>query len=67
MSLSGSLQIASNSLRATQIGLQVVGQNISNANTPGYIREEVNYAPAPTQQQPPRLGLYRSLRRNGTT
>src|SRR6202035_1017867 len=29
---------------------QVVGQNIANDNTPGYSREVVNYAPAPSQQ-----------------
>jgi flagellar hook-associated protein 1 FlgK len=50
MSLSTTLQLASNSLNAAQIGLQVVGQNIANANTPGYVREDVNYVPAPTQR-----------------
>jgi len=50
MSLSGSIRLGSNALQAQQIGLQVVGQNIANANTPGYIREEVVFAPAPTQQ-----------------
>ncbi|TWT37923.1 Flagellar hook-associated protein 1 [Posidoniimonas corsicana] len=50
MSLFGSLQIASNALQATQIGLHVVGNNIANANTPGYIREEVLYSPAPVQE-----------------
>ncbi|MCA9247289.1 MAG: flagellar hook-associated protein FlgK [Planctomycetales bacterium] len=51
MSLSSSIQLANNSLKAAQIGLQVVGQNIANANTPGYIREEVVYAPAGTQKK----------------
>lgn len=50
MSLFSSIQLANNALRANQIGLQVVGQNISNANTPGYIREEVVFTPAPTQR-----------------
>lgn len=50
MSLFGSLQIASNALQATQIGLHVVGNNIANANTPGFIREEVVYSPAPVQE-----------------
>ena len=50
MSLSSSIQLATNALRAQQIGMQVVGQNIANANTPGYIREEVNFVPAPTQR-----------------
>ena len=47
MSLFSSIQLANNTLRATQIGLQVVGQNIANANTPGYIREELITQPAP--------------------
>ncbi|OHB80984.1 MAG: flagellar hook-associated protein FlgK [Planctomycetes bacterium RBG_16_64_10] len=50
MSLFSSIQQANNSLRAAQIGLQVVGQNIANANTPGYAREEVVLTPAPTQK-----------------
>jgi len=50
MSLFGSIRLASNALRADQIALQVVGQNIANANTPGYIREEVELSPAPTQR-----------------
>ncbi len=50
MSLFGSISLAANSLRANEIALQVVGQNIANANTPGYIREQVIFAPAPTQR-----------------
>lgn len=50
MSLYSSIQLAANSLRANQIGLQVVGQNIANANTPGYIREEMVLQPGPTQR-----------------
>jgi flagellar hook-associated protein 1 FlgK len=38
-------------LRAMQIGLQVVGNNIANANTPGYVRQEAIYAPAPVQRK----------------
>lgn len=51
MSLFGSIRIANNSLQAQQIGLQVVGQNISNVNTPGYIREEVAFETAPGQRK----------------
>ena len=51
MSLFGSIQLANNALQANQIGLQVVGQNIANANTPGYSREDVILTPAPTQRQ----------------
>jgi len=43
--------MASNALQANDIALQVIGQNIANANTPGYIREEVLLAPAPTQRR----------------
>ncbi len=50
MSLFSSIQLANNALRAMQIGLQVTGQNIANANTPGYIREEVVFSPARTQR-----------------
>ena len=50
MSLFGALQVANNSLLANQIGLQTVSQNISNVNTPGYSRAEVEYVPAPTQK-----------------
>lgn len=50
MSLFGSLQSASNTLQAMQIGLQVVGNNIANANTEGFVREKVNYVPAPIQK-----------------
>jgi flagellar hook-associated protein 1 len=51
MSLFGSIQLGGNTLRAMQIGLQVVGNNIANANTPGYIRQEAVYVPAPVQRQ----------------
>ena len=36
-------------MQANDIALQVVGQNIANANTPGYIREIVNFTPGPSQ------------------
>lgn len=50
MTLFSSIQMGSNALRTNEIALQVVGQNIANANTPGYIREEIELAPSPTQQ-----------------
>lgn len=50
MSLFSSIQIASNTLKANTIALQVIGQNIANANTPGYIREEVILQPAKSQK-----------------
>ena len=42
--------MAGNTLQAMQIGLQVVGNNIANANTPGYIREKAIFTPAPVQE-----------------
>ena len=50
MSLFSSIQMAGNALQANDIGLQVVGQNISNANTPGYICEEANFAASPPER-----------------
>ncbi len=50
MSLFGSIQMGGNTLQAMQIGLQVVGNNIANANTPGYVRQEAVYVPAPVQR-----------------
>lgn len=46
MSLFSTLQIANNALSAQQLGLQVTGNNVANANTPGYIRERLTLAPA---------------------
>jgi flagellar hook-associated protein 1 FlgK len=51
MSLFSSIQLANNALIAAQVGLQVTGNNIANANTPGYIREQVVFTPAPTQRK----------------
>jgi flagellar hook-associated protein 1 FlgK len=42
--------MAGNSLQANQIAIQVVGQNIANDNTPGYIQENVDLQPGPTQE-----------------
>ncbi len=51
MSLFSSIQMAGNALQANDICLQVTGQNISNANTPGYICEEANLvASAPERE-----------------
>ena len=34
-----------------QIGLHVVGNNIANANTPGFVRQEAVFVPAPVMRQ----------------
>jgi flagellar hook-associated protein 1 FlgK len=51
MSLFSTMQMMGGTLQADQIAMQVVGQNISNANTPNYIREDVILTPAPTERQ----------------
>jgi flagellar hook-associated protein 1 FlgK len=51
MSLFGAIQMGGNTLKAMQIGLHVVGNNIANANTPGYVRQETIYTPGPVQIQ----------------
>ncbi len=51
MSLFGSIQMGGNALQAMQIGLQVVGDNIANANTPGYVRQEAVFEPSGVQKK----------------
>ncbi len=46
MTLYTAIASASRSLEVFQTAIEVAGQNISNANTPGYIREEVQLAPS---------------------
>lgn len=46
MSLFSSIQQSANALHVNQLGLHVVGNNIANANTPGYIRQEMIQTPA---------------------
>ncbi|VAX36453.1 Flagellar hook-associated protein FlgK [hydrothermal vent metagenome] len=41
MGLNATLQLSGRSLEVFSTGIQVAGQNISNANTPGYIREDL--------------------------
>ncbi len=41
MSLFSTIQSSANALQVSQIGLQVVSNNVANANTPGYIRQEL--------------------------
>jgi len=46
MSLFGAIQQSASGLQASQVGLQVVGNNIANANTPGYIRQRMETVPS---------------------
>lgn len=50
--LFGALEIGKRALFAGQTGLSVTGQNIANANTPGYSRRVVEQAPAPGVRLP---------------
>ena len=50
MTLFSSIQIANNALIASQLGLQVTSNNVANANTPGYVRQNLVLTPAPTQR-----------------
>ncbi|RMF37328.1 MAG: flagellar hook-associated protein FlgK [Planctomycetota bacterium] len=45
MSLFATIQQSANALQVSQLGLNVVGNNIANANTPGYIRQELVQQP----------------------
>lgn len=51
MSLFGTIQQSNGALQAAQIGLQVVGNNIANANTDGYIRQRLELTPAASFRQ----------------
>ena len=50
MSLFSILNLSSNALNANQLGLRTVANNISNAQTEGYIRQELVTTPAPSQK-----------------
>ena len=41
MALNAAMTVAARSLEVFQTGIEVAGQNVANANTPGYVREEL--------------------------
>ena len=45
MSIGSVLSNALSGLNASQTALGVISQNVSNANTPGYVRAQVQFAP----------------------
>jgi flagellar hook-associated protein 1 FlgK len=49
MSLNSALNIGRTALTASQIGLQVAGNNLANASTPGYSRQSALFSPASSQ------------------
>lgn len=50
MGLNAALATASNALQLYSLGVQVSGNNIANASTPGYIRERLNIYPSAPYQ-----------------
>src|SRR5438105_3512327 len=46
MSLSGALQIGNSALSASQLAIQVAGNNLANAATPGYARQIAFLSPS---------------------
>lgn len=46
MSLFSTIQQSANALNVAELGLHVVGNNIANASTPGYLRQELVQTPA---------------------
>jgi flagellar hook-associated protein 1 FlgK len=46
MSLSGALQIGRSALLASQAAIEIAGQNLANAATPGYHRQRIELAPS---------------------
>ncbi len=51
MSLFGTIQQSAGALDLAQVGLQVVGNNVANANTPGYIRQNLIQASSVATKQ----------------
>lgn len=47
MGLSGAFQVGHSALTASQLALQVTGNNIANLTTPGYSRQVISLRPAP--------------------
>ncbi|MET0182161.1 MAG: flagellar hook-associated protein FlgK [Caulobacterales bacterium] len=45
MSISSIISTGLSALQSSQAGMKVSSQNIANANTAGYVRTEINYAP----------------------
>ena len=50
MSLNGALSVASNALQLYSLGIEISGNNIANASTPGYIREQLRIYPSAPYQ-----------------
>ena len=62
MGLTSSLVIGRSALAASQVALQVTGNNIANAATPGYHRQRVELAPRLSQRHSANAFLGRGVR-----
>ena len=58
MSLFGALYIGDSGLRASQNALNTVAHNLSNINTPGYVRQQVSQSTQIEQTSPIKACLY---------
>ena len=50
MSINGALQIGRSAIAASQAAIQVAGNNMANAATPGYTRQVAHIVPAPPER-----------------
>lgn len=53
-----SYEIARSGLFVNERGLYVTGHNISNVNTPGYVRQQAMITTGPYQSEPAKYGVY---------
>ena len=58
MSLFSVIQNSANALQVAELGLQVVGNNVANAGTPGYIRQELIQTSGPAVRTGPVILTY---------
>ncbi len=65
MGLTSSLWIGSSALNASQVALQVTGNNLANAATPGYSRQVARLSPQRGQAVAPRLSTGQGVRVSG--
>lgn len=66
MGLFGTIQTANTGLQAAQLGLQVVGNNVANSSTPGYIRQRLELETNPATAEG-RLLIGNGVRPTGIT
>lgn len=62
MSLTGSLQIGNSALTASQLAIQVTGNNLANAATPGYTRQLALLQPARGDHSRPGMSVGQGVR-----